>query len=230
MYGDLPDKAYRMAGDYRRQRRETGGGSALAALGRIDAAEALLTDTLLASTESDADPQGALCLALEIRAHGHVREGLAMVRRVSAWYAAHPGVDPVPDGKIPCLWLLLSVRYYTGDSALSRAEYERVLARDSGNLEARAGLGALAARSGDRATVSRIDRWLAERTDTRGFAAYDRARIDAILDDRDRAVSLLTLAFQQGLRGRTSVHLDPDFESLRQYAPYQAITRLRNEE
>ena len=78
--------------------------------------------------------------------------------------------------------------------------------------------------------MSRIDRWLAKRTDTRGMAAYDRARIAAILDDRDQAVSLLTQAFQEGLRGRFSVHLDPDFESLRRYAPYQAITRLRDEE
>ena len=154
-----------------------------------------------------------------------------MVRRVSGWFAAHPSVDPVPEGKIPCLWLLLSSRYYdTDNSAEARAEYQRALVRDSTNREAWAGLGALAARSGDRATVSRIDRWLAKRTDTRGMAAYDRARIAAILGDRDRAVSLLTQAFQQGLRGRMSVHLDPDFESLRQYAPYQAITRLRDEE
>ena len=113
MYGYLLGKAYHMAGDYGRELRETGGGSALAGLGRIDAAQALLTDTLLRSTESEADPQGALCLALEVRAHGHPREGLAMVRRVSGWFAAHPAVDPVPEGKIPCLWLLLSSRYYT---------------------------------------------------------------------------------------------------------------------
>ena len=219
MYGYLLGKAYHMAGDYGRELRETGGGSALAGLGRIDAAQALLTDTLLRSTESEADPQGALCLALEVRAHGHPREGLAMVRRVSGWFAAHPAVDPVPEGKIPCLWLLLSSRYYTGDSAEARAEYQRALVRDSTNREAWAGLGALAARSGDHATVSRIDRWLAKRTDTRGMAAYDRARIAAILDDRDQAVSLLTQAFQEGLRGRFSVHLDPDFESLRRYAP-----------
>jgi tetratricopeptide (TPR) repeat protein len=230
MYGDLLTKAYHMAGDYRRQLRETGDGSALAALGRIDAAHSLLTDTLLRSTESDADPLGGLCLALEVRAHGHPREALDMVRRVSAWYAAHPAVNPVPEAKGPCLWLLLSPRYYTGDSAGARVEYQRALASDSANREAWAGLGALAARSGDQAAVSRIDRWLAERTDTRGMVAYDRARIAAIQNDRDRAVSLLTQAFQQGLRGRTSVHLDPDFESLRQYAPYQALTRLRDEE
>jgi tetratricopeptide (TPR) repeat protein/TolB-like protein len=229
MYGDLLHMAYHMAGDYGRELREGGGGSALAALGRLDAAQALL-DAQLSGTESDADSQGALCLALEVRAHGHPREALDMVRRVSAWHAAHPDVDPVPDGKIPCLWLLLSTRYYAGDSATARAEYERVLARDSANLEAWAGLGALAARSGDQAAASRIDRGLAARTDRRGMATYDRARIAAILDDRDRAVSLLTQAFQEGLRGRMSVHLDPDFESLRQYAPYQAITRLRDEE
>jgi hypothetical protein len=46
-------------------------------------------------------------------------------------------------------------------------------------------------------------------------------------NDRERAVALLRQAFDQGLRGRMFLHLDPDFEPLRDYPPYRELIRPR---
>jgi hypothetical protein len=43
--------------------------------------------------------------------------------------------------------------------------------------------------------------------------------------DREAAVKLLRQAFDQGLDGRMFVHIDPDFDSLRDYPPYRELIR-----
>ena len=228
MYWDWQKLAYHELGDYERELALDGDGTgiAFAGLGRVADARRV-GDRMLSNPNRD--EQGAQCLALELRAHGHVKDGQQLMDKVVAWYRAHPDVDPLSPDHIPCLWRQLSALYDDGQWDEARGQYERLAREDSGSVSARAGLGALAARRGDRAEVAHIDKWLADRKGTLGVASYARARMAAILGDREKAVALLRLAFQRGLNGRTYIHIDPDFEPLRDYPPYQELMRLKDE-
>jgi tetratricopeptide (TPR) repeat protein len=222
MYWGFRQIAYHMLGDYRTELAIGGGGGALAALGRVAEARQKAEEAL----QQD-DPQGAQCTALELRAHGHAEDGQAMLDKVVAWYRAHPDADPATANDSPCLWLQLSALYDAGLWSEARADYQRLAASDTANLEARIGLGTLAARRGDQREVAHIERWLKARPWTHGKATYARARIAALLGNRDDAVALLRQSFELGLSGRQYIHLDPDFESLRGYPPYQELMRVK---
>jgi hypothetical protein len=94
-------------------------------------------------------------------------------------------------------------------------------------------LGATAAHLGDSVEARRMDKLL----DTLpaphlfGSQSYARARIAAAMGDRARAVELLRLAWGQGRpltfdsRDNDDVHSDPEFDSLRDYFPFQTLIR-----
>lgn len=50
-----------------------------------------------------------------------------------------------------------------------------------------------------------------------------RARIAALLGEPDRAVDLLRDAIAQGFGSRLMIHGTPDFESLREYPPFEQL-------
>jgi serine/threonine protein kinase/tetratricopeptide (TPR) repeat protein len=198
--------------------------SALAALGRVEQAERLAVG-MLPDRHSSNDPWPApmatTCAALELRAHGHPDAAQRVLERVIAWY----GVDGVNDATredYPCSRPHFSVFYYAGRWDEARAGYQHMLADDSTSIKAHAALGALAVRRGDPAEADRMDTWLASRSSSAN-ATYARARLAALRGDGKRAVELLRQAFDQGLKGRMFLHLDPDFESLRHYSPYSSL-------
>ena len=119
-----------------------------------------------------------------------------------------------------------SAFYYTGRWAEARAGYQHRLAEDTTDLKAHAALGALAVRRGDRAEADRMDAWLAAGRRTRR-AAYARARLAALGGDRERAVPSLRQPSTWASRYRMYLHLDPDFESLRDYPPYRELIRAQ---
>jgi hypothetical protein len=91
----------------------------------------------------------------------------------------------------------------------------------------------LAARLGDDETAEGIDRELAQlrRPYLWGHANYWRAAIAAVQGDRENAVQLLTEAMTRGLFAKPwgaeypkwDYRIDPDFESLRDYPPFQEL-------
>jgi tetratricopeptide (TPR) repeat protein len=227
VYRDWLGYAYHMLGDYRRElEARKGGAAALAALGRADEAERRAVEPL-AGTHPDDDvwplPMSSECVALELRAHGHPAAAQRIFERVIAWYGAD-AVNAATRDDFPCSGAHLSAFYHTGRWEEARAGYEHRLASDSMDRKAHAALGALAVRRGDRAEAERMDAWLAARTSD-PLAAYARARMAALRGEREGAVDLVRRAFELGLRGRMFLHLDPDFESLRDYAPYRELIR-----
>ncbi len=56
-----------------------------------------------------------------------------------------------------------------------------------------------------------------------------RARIAAVLGQHERAVQLLREAISQGFRWdfRWGGHLETDFESLRDYEPFQELVKVK---
>jgi tetratricopeptide (TPR) repeat protein len=168
-----------------------------------------------------------LCLAMELRAHNHPVETQSLLRQAEDWYRQNPRAqqsEPVP---IPCTIRLFSPAYYLGQWNEARATYQRMLASDSTSVLAHEGLGVLAARSHDLLQVGRIDRWLATHGSEKGRSSYARARMAALLGDRDHAVALLRDAFEQGLWHRMYVRLDPDLATLHDLPSFRQLFEVR---
>jgi tetratricopeptide (TPR) repeat protein/TolB-like protein len=236
VYFDWLGMTYHMLGDYRRElstrpwyvgkssEQPDADPSALAALGRTREAERIAIGYLPQRHTSDDPwpaPMHTECVALELRAHGHPMESQRVFQKVVAWYGS--AITDATREDFPCARGLFSSFYYTGRWEEARAGYEHLLAQDSASVKAHAALGALAVRRGDQVEAARMDTWLAQRQNP--GASYARARLAALRGDRDEAVSLVRQALHRGLRGVMFLHLDPDFESLRDYPPYRELIR-----
>jgi hypothetical protein len=91
-------------------------------------------------------------------------------------------------------------------------------------------LGGIAAHLGDQREMDRVDRWLASRKGPylSGVPTFDRARMAAIRGDRERAMTLIRLAVDQGYPlylEDLGLHNDPDFKNLWGYPPFEELRR-----
>ncbi len=88
-------------------------------------------------------------------------------------------------------------------------------------------LGRLAAKRGDRQAALRVSEELRsiENPGMWGTHTLERARIAAVLEDRDDAMDLLRRAIDQGVYDGYGPHRDIDFESLRDYPPFRELLR-----
>jgi hypothetical protein len=88
-------------------------------------------------------------------------------------------------------------------------------------------LGAIAARQGNREPALRVDQTLAglKRPYLFGRHTVWRARIQALLGERDVAVGLLRDVIAQGYPHAHELHSDLAFESLRDYPPFRELVR-----
>jgi tetratricopeptide (TPR) repeat protein len=204
---------------------------ALVGLGRASEAEQLAVSWLSSRAPDDRwSGQRAECVALTLSWHGHPDAGDRVLEQIIAWYQA-AAADSVAaadsaaqDDSFVCAWRLYSPYFYAGRWDEARRSYQRLLARDPGSVKARAALGELAARRGDRRTAERLDAWLAgQRRD--GLAAVARARIAMLLGDSARALRLLREAHARGLP--RSDPSDPVFAPLLRDSAYQALYRPR---
>jgi Flp pilus assembly protein TadD len=117
----------------------------------------------------------------------------------------------------------------------ARAVYAALYRGDSTNIEFLGGLGVSEARLGHRAEAEALAGRLATRNPpwSGGRSPFWRARIAAVLGDRDGAVTALREAIAQGIscalrRSSGTIedcHLVIDFESLRGYAPFVELMR-----
>jgi tetratricopeptide (TPR) repeat protein len=228
--------AYHMAGDFAHELKVLRGSGdapyppdeaiALAGLGRVAEAERLAVSPLPPSYSGEHLWSAAMaaCAALELRAHGHPEAGQRVLERVSAWFGPAAATSASTDDHAPCMWHHFSAAYYAGQWEEARQAYQQRLAEDTAGLKAHAALGALAARRHDADELGRMTLWLSARPDN--FAALlARARISALLGNKEEAVRLLRQAFDHGLNGKMFLHIDPDFESLRNYPPYRELIR-----
>jgi hypothetical protein len=196
----------------------------LAGLGRVDELNRLADDTELEprSKTSQGPNPGIFMLtaASELAAHGHEEAAKAMAARSAAWLSANK-TNPIPNAEA----LLLA-----GDVRAAEAIIDTIKALpDSVGLMAMRAV--IEAAKGDRKRAESLDDALGRmpvREEAPYVIARHRARIAAVLGDKDRAVRLLREALAAGLAFNPTLHADPSLHKLAGYKPYDDLMRPRD--
>lgn len=160
--------------------------------------------------------------AEELRAHGYQPASDSLAQRALAWLATRSPLDQsTVESRETRVSLLSLLRRYSE----ARAILEPLAREHPDQLNYLGGLGTLAARRHDAAEAQHIAGTLEKRDGPYVFGrqTFWRARIAAILGERERAVTLLREAMSQGVRFDWLLHINPDFEMLRGYAPFEAL-------
>jgi DNA-binding SARP family transcriptional activator/TolB-like protein len=201
---------------------------ALAARGRMEEVEARIRARLLLP-EPGWPSAGRLLLTAgdELRTHGWEREARAMYGRAAAWLDARTGDGPTAAAHRRDL---AYARYASGDWDAAARAYAALAAEAPDDLALRGRLGTVAARRGDHAAARATASALADDREPyrRGAAHLWRARIAAILGERDVAVALLAEAIGRGVHFGPELHTDPDLALLRDHPPYRSLVRPRD--
>ncbi len=215
---------------------------AFAALGRADEATRRLAATVsLPPVQGWTPADGMLLAAVELRAHGHAAAADTALAQARDWLAARPPAEAASNEH---RFRVALVSYLAGRLADAQREFARLAAPERlGRSDSRATvaytgdewdqvdylgyLGAIAARQGEREPALRADQTLAglKRLYLFGRHTVWRARIQALLGERDVAVGLLRDAIAQGYPQAHELHSDLAFESLRDYPPFRELVR-----
>ncbi len=222
---------------------------ALAALGRSEEAQQVVTESLSqpAATETfQHESTFALLVgpALEMRAHGFTEAAAESLDFAVEWYRESlRGLAAGPAGR----WRFARVLYAAGRWEEARDVFEDLvtadLAEDEQLLHHNIDISllgyraTLAVRLGDNEAAGSIDDELARisRPYLWGHTDYWRAAIAAVSGEPDEAVGLLAKAMNRGLFAepwgteypKWDFQIDPDFESLRDYPPFQELIAPR---
>jgi serine/threonine-protein kinase len=215
---------------------------ALAALGRVADVERRLGELIGLPEEPLFRPVEVVeAVAVELRQHGHPAAAEAAFARALRWYADRPAAErATPTFRARHAEAL----YAAGRWAEARPLFEQLAGLPPGVLTrpGRAGylgaigdgspddvdcpgyVGALAARRGDRAAAMAADSTLAAlgRPSLLGRDTLWRARIAALLGDRERAVALVRQALQAGQMYPT-LHGQADLSSLGDVPAFQEL-------
>jgi tetratricopeptide (TPR) repeat protein/tRNA A-37 threonylcarbamoyl transferase component Bud32 len=230
--------AYHLLGDYEgelevaRQGRQRypqnqaahfGEARALAALGRLDDVTARVA--AMRSLPAEGFPHLIEDVADELRAHGHREVAQEVLDESIAWYQSRP--QDTEESRAALAWTLYRAERW--DDALRL--YEELAAEYPENSEYLAGLGKLAARRGDREEALRISdelRALSTSSVLSKRVPLWRARIAALLGNRDEAMTLLRQVMDHMTptdQVACWLHRDIDFESLHDYPQFQELMR-----
>ena len=198
----------------------------LAALGRVEELTRLIDERASVTSANTIWDAGAdmLNAAPELRVHGHPVEAKAVFTRAVAWY--HERQSP-PTRASRANWVGFANALYGAerwDEAWD-AYTVALTVTDSAQGGAWIGLGATAARRGDRAMAAQVAQWL-ERNNAAPGGLFMRARLAAVLGDKARAVDLLRqLTNRSG--GFGGMHVEKDFDSLRGYKPFDDLLLIK---
>jgi serine/threonine-protein kinase len=256
IYWDNLAWAYHMLGDHRRELKAalegvrrfpgnlqllTSEARALAALGRserlgevLDASEGLPSE--LGWTLADE----MLLIAGELRAHGHPGMADSVLSRAHGWLSAR---GPEESRTEAHRYRVALTAYSMGRLDEAQRETEALVAGPLGDRRGAIGLvepadtldylgllGVIAAKRGDRDRALALERRLAsiQRRYLFGRHTMARARIRALLGDREGAVELVRESLRQGYPHGHTLHTDDAFERLRDYEPFRDVLKPKD--
>jgi DNA-binding SARP family transcriptional activator/TolB-like protein len=197
---------------------------ALAALGRTQDVLRAIDDALVfPSTPNtwDAYTPGDFLVQAgrELHAHGQPAAAQKLFERALAWFDTQPADNDATTRQHA------DALYLAGLLDEARATFERLFASDSTSVDYMGMLGVIAARQGRRADTDRIASLLANETRPFLFGRPSLwfARIAALRGDPAAAVAYLRRARAEGYARIYFIHLEQDFDSLREYAPFRDL-------
>jgi tetratricopeptide (TPR) repeat protein len=197
-------------------------GRALAALGRVDELSRMAEEITFAPAPPGTNAgRVLLSLSLELRAHEHKAESLEILDRALEWYGEQSGeFTGTPAGR-EILGRLLYAREIWSEAA---EVFESLAADSAARPDALGFSGVIAARQGKSEAALRLSEELAQfQPYERGSNTVWRARIAAVLGQKDEAVALLRRAFGEGIEHGLWLHSDMDLEALRGYEPFEQL-------
>jgi tetratricopeptide (TPR) repeat protein len=239
-YWEVLTVARHMLGDHDRELRDAQRGgeqhpdrreafsyetTALAALGRVEEVRVLLDELLgVPPDPSWGHAEAAAVAGLEFRAHGYpdaAREVLQLALDRLHTYL------PDDDQRRNHQHNVGRTLYWSGQWEEAREIFLQLVAEDSNSVDYFGHLGVVQARLGNIEEASRISDELAalDRPYLYGANTEWQARIAAALGNREQAVELERRAFNEGLPYSIWLHRYPEFESLRDYPPFQELMR-----
>ena len=196
---------------------------ALAALGRIEEVHKLIEESLTLPPQQWNPGKCMLDAARELRAHGYRQASLQVLERAFKWFESRTKKESET----------LEYRFALGEVLYEAEKWEeaqnvfKALDKDyPDDLHIFVYLGCLAARRGDNEEAYRISTLL-ENTDKPyifGQHSFYRARIAALLGEKENSVNLLREALAQGLR-YTELHPVTDFEQLQDFPPFKELIK-----
>lgn len=227
---------------------------ALAALGRAAEVRDIVDESRSVVLDPEYRFRLEIDVGLELRAHGEPDAGQELLDRGVAWYEARPGPElDNPHHRYTYARALYAARRWGEARPLFRSLRQELVQDNTmfkrsiptpNSLPAHHNMdvallgyeGTLAARLGEteqaRTAADRLREL--DRRFLWGDVYYWRAAIAAALGERDQAVDLLAEALSAGLTWyafgpvfgfpKWDFHIDPDFESLRGYPRFEALT------
>jgi tetratricopeptide (TPR) repeat protein len=195
---------------------------ALVALGRLREADRVMAEVATAQDQSGRRAGDAMyATALEMKWHGHSREANVLFGRAAEWARTRAVTD---GGLTVTQYLLARSLYASGNLAAADSLFGVLAAQQSHSVAYLIGLGLTAAGRGDRARALRLSETLATLDQPYLFGAntVGRARIAALLGQRDEAVGLLRQAMSEGAHIE-DVHLWTELQPLRGFPPFDAL-------
>jgi tRNA A-37 threonylcarbamoyl transferase component Bud32/tetratricopeptide (TPR) repeat protein len=198
---------------------------ALAAMGRLNDLAASLRD-MRALQPPDMTPWYLSRVGHELRVHGYPDAARAVFDESITWYRSRSQDAEEKRAE------LAEALYQAGRWDDARPLYEELARQRPKDRLYLAALGKLAARRGDRAAaLSASEQLRSMRNPVTGdvvpAVTLERARIAALLGNREEAVALLQQGIGQGayMAPQWGVHDEIDFASLQDYPPFRELVR-----
>ena len=163
-------------------------------------------------------------ICIELRAHGYKEAANQILSQVVQWFESHPQEEKALAVN---RWGLARTLYWLNRWDEAETLCEGLHSESPDDVDYHGTLGSIAARKGDRERALKISQ---ETKDNKtpyllGHPAYWRARISAVLGDKEGAVQLLQEAIKQGLDYQNLYLYPQDFESLQDYPPFQQLMK-----
>ena len=203
-----------------------------ASTGQLKEADSVVDDAMTMAKRPGWDAGSVIAVAaLEAAAHGHEDWVPHARARGLAWYNGLSADERAREAKgFGLTWVLYSIQAWPELEARVTQ-----LAHDAPNDPRWIGYqGLIAAHRGDTTSARRAERSLAAfplppnpPPGAIGFFLQGRARIAAMLGDREGAVELLSRALANGARFTVYLHTEPAFASLRGYPPFTRLVTPR---